>query len=159
FVRKTLAATRNSVTIGEDLLGRRLDVVSIYFEGIDMMGHRFQHCMPPATAACDEAERRRGGRAVEAFYEYQDEAIGRLLAADPGRTVVVVSDHGFRTGADRPRTSLPYTTDQPVEWHDEEGIIVLSGPGVRSGATISSARILDVAPTLLYLAGLPASKT
>src|SRR5206468_3012433 len=87
-----------------------------------------------------------------------DEVLGRLIAAAPGRTVMVVSDHGFRNGDDRPTDYLPYTTGQPVEWHKEYGIFVLSGPGARRGALLEKASVYDVAPTLLYLGGLPAGE-
>ncbi len=39
--------------------------------------------------------------------------------------------------------------------HDEQGIFYAIGPGVRRGATIDGARLLDVTPTLLYQFGLP----
>jgi tetratricopeptide (TPR) repeat protein len=72
--------------------------------------------------------------------------------------VLVVSDHGFRSGADRPQGALPYTTEQPVEWHDRNGIFLLSGPGARRGARLSGPPTLfDIAPTILELVGLPAS--
>src|SRR5207245_825318 len=67
--------------------------------------------------------------AVTGSYVRQDDLIGRILrAAGPGTTVMVVSDHGFKTGSDRPADVLPFTTQQPVEWHRENGIFILSGP-------------------------------
>ena len=39
--------------------------------------------------------------------------------------------------------------------HQPDGIFVDAGPGIRSGATIEGARIVDVAPTVLYALGLP----
>lgn len=39
--------------------------------------------------------------------------------------------------------------------HDEVGIFYAVGPGVRRGATVEGARLLDVTPTLLYQSGLP----
>src|SRR5262249_5854776 len=102
LVRRTLAVTHNYEAIALDLLRRDLDVVGVYFEGIDMMGHRFQHCLPPRMSLCPDAEYEKEQGAVTAFYEYQDEVLGRLVAAATGRVVVVVSDHGFRNGADRP---------------------------------------------------------
>jgi len=157
-VRKVLAATRNYETIALDLLHKGLDMVAVYFEGIDMIGHRFQHCMPPRMAICSQEEFERSKHAVASFYEYQDEVLGRLLAASPGRTVLVVSDHGFRSGEDRPQASLPYTTGQPVDWHYELGVVVLSGPGVKQGALLKDPTVYDIAPTLLALAGLPAAE-
>ncbi len=38
--------------------------------------------------------------------------------------------------------------------HDREGMFILSGPHVRKGARVD-ASVLDIAPTLLYLGGLP----
>jgi len=39
--------------------------------------------------------------------------------------------------------------------HRPEGILVLHGPGVRTGHRAASARIIDVAPTILHWMGLP----
>jgi predicted AlkP superfamily phosphohydrolase/phosphomutase len=39
--------------------------------------------------------------------------------------------------------------------HDMDGILVLSGPGIKPGTTVSGARLEDVAPTMLYLLGEP----
>ncbi len=40
-------------------------------------------------------------------------------------------------------------------YHRPDGIVVAAGPGIARGARVSGARLLDVAPTLLYLAGAP----
>jgi tetratricopeptide (TPR) repeat protein len=153
-----LTGTRNYAAIASDLAARHPDLTSVYFEGIDMIGHRFQHCMPPRLAICAEADAARFGDAVTGFYEAQDRFLGQVVdAAGPGTTVLVVSDHGFRSGAARPADVVPYTTEQPVEWHDPEGIFLLSGPGARRGARLATRPTLfDVAPTVLHLLGLPA---
>jgi len=39
--------------------------------------------------------------------------------------------------------------------HDTEGIFVAAGPEVRAGEDVEGARLLDVAPTILHLMGLP----
>ncbi|HKQ80563.1 MAG TPA: alkaline phosphatase family protein [Blastocatellia bacterium] len=39
--------------------------------------------------------------------------------------------------------------------HDPKGMMILYGPGVRSGCSIAEANNLDIAPTLLTLMGLP----
>jgi len=39
--------------------------------------------------------------------------------------------------------------------HDERGILVLHGDGIRRGARLPDCRLVDVAPTLLQAAGLP----
>jgi len=154
-----LAGSKNYAAIAADLAGRRLDLTAVYFEGIDMMGHRFQQCMPPRMALCPEEDFRRYQDAVTGFYVRQDELLGTILkAAGPETTVMVVSDHGFKTGADRPLDVLPFTSQQPVEWHREDGILILSGPGARRARLGPRATLFDIAPTLLYLLGLPASE-
>jgi predicted AlkP superfamily phosphohydrolase/phosphomutase len=66
---------------------------------------------------------------------------------------MILSDHGFRVGDDRPNFP-PSTKGQPEEWHRGWGIVVLNGPGV-SVKPLPPSSIFDVAPTLLYLSGLP----
>jgi predicted AlkP superfamily phosphohydrolase/phosphomutase len=39
--------------------------------------------------------------------------------------------------------------------HRMHGILVASGPEIRAGETITDARIVDLAPTILHLMGLP----
>ena len=153
-----LTGTRNYAAIAAELVARHPDLTSVYFEGIDMIGHRFQHCMPPRLAICSDADAARFGDAVTGFYEAQDRYLGQVVdAAGPGTTVLVVSDHGFRSGPARPADIVPYTTEQPVEWHDPEGIFLLSGPGARHGVRLATRPTLfDVAPTVLHLLGLPA---
>jgi predicted AlkP superfamily phosphohydrolase/phosphomutase len=40
--------------------------------------------------------------------------------------------------------------------HDERGILILHGPGIRQGVRLPDVRLVDVAPTLLAAAGVPA---
>jgi predicted AlkP superfamily phosphohydrolase/phosphomutase len=39
--------------------------------------------------------------------------------------------------------------------HDLEGILLAAGPGMRAGASVTGARLMDLAPTILYTLGLP----
>src|SRR5262249_36317439 len=53
---KILTAARNYQSAALDLLGRgRFDLLAVYFEGIDLVGHRFQHFRPPRMAMVEEA--------------------------------------------------------------------------------------------------------
>lgn len=40
--------------------------------------------------------------------------------------------------------------------HRDEGIFLAEGPGIRPGVTLQGAQIIDVAPTILHLLGVPA---
>jgi tetratricopeptide (TPR) repeat protein len=155
FVTRMLAAMRTYHNVAKDLIRSGIPFVAVYYEGVDIMGHRFQHYLPPKMAMVSEAEYERFKDAVPRWYEYQDALLGDLLSAvTRDTTVVVISDHGFLTGADRPEGLLPYTKGQPVEWHRDWGILAMSGPLVRAGELPPSS-IYDIAPTLLYLEGLP----
>jgi tetratricopeptide (TPR) repeat protein len=155
-----VTGTRNYAAIAADLAARHPDLTAVYFEGIDMMAHRFQHCLAPRLPICPPADFARFQDAVTGFYGLQDRLLGEVIdAAGPGTTILIVSDHGFRSGSARPADLLPYTTEQPVEWHDPEGIFVLSGPGARRGVRLGERPTLfDIAPTVLHLLGLPAGE-
>lgn len=154
---RILTATRNYEAASLDLLGRGpFAFAGFYFEGIDLVGHRFQHFLPPKMEMVSEEEYRKFHRVVTEFYVDQDRLVGDLVEkSGPGTTVMVLSDHGFKSGARRPEGLLPYTVDQPVEWHREDGVFILSGPGAGRGRLLEPATLFDVAPTTLALLGVP----
>ena len=135
----------------------RPDLLAVYFQGIDEVSHRFMHYAPPARMRVPPAEARRFGGTVEAFYREQDRLLEPLVAARPGETppvVMVVSDHGFLSGAARPPRPADEFEGGAADWHRLHGIFILSGPGVRR-ADLGTASLYDVFPTLLHLCGLP----
>jgi tetratricopeptide (TPR) repeat protein/predicted AlkP superfamily pyrophosphatase or phosphodiesterase len=137
----------------------RPDVLSVYYEGIDTACHTYLRFAPPDLPTTTPAERERFGGTAEAFYRYQDRLLGELLSAVGEATVLIISDHGFLTGADRPHRA--HSGREAVEaprWHRSDGVIMALGPGVQRGATIEGATIRDVAPTVLALAGVPPSQ-
>lgn len=88
-------------------------------------------------------------RILEPVYRYEDELLGRLVAAvGPDVNVIIVSDHGFTWESDG--------------WGHEEsappGIFLAMGPDFRAGVELSPVRLYDVAPTVLHLLGLPVAR-
>ncbi len=79
---------------------------------------------------------------------------GPLASAAPD--VVYAAAPGLSVGNEQKRNLAP------LAWrtgeHDRYGILVAYGPAVRAGTTVEGARLMDLAPTILYLAGaaLPA---
>jgi predicted AlkP superfamily phosphohydrolase/phosphomutase len=65
----------------------------------------------------------------------------------------------FAPGVTAPVNSLGHTVVEPSGWksgdHGMQGILVAYGPGVRQGARIAGARLIDVAPTVLHTLGVP----
>jgi predicted AlkP superfamily phosphohydrolase/phosphomutase/Tfp pilus assembly protein PilF len=156
---KILASARSYHAIGLDLLRRgQPDLFSVYYQGIDEVCHRFAHAMPPKMEMVTPEEYAAWRDAVFAFYAWQDARLGELLAAlDPQTTVIVMSDHGFKNGSSRPTDEPPYIEGKPGLWHRRYGILIMAGPGIRRGR-LDTSNLADVAPTILYLAGLPVAQ-
>lgn len=81
---------------------------------------------------------------------HKETLIAKLLARAraEGAYLLVVSDHGFRM------STKGYTHYGLAEGDPPDGILALCGPGVKPGLRIE-ADVYDVAPTVLYLKGLP----
>jgi len=132
------------------------DLFAVYYEGIDEVSHLFSHCSTPALAICKPGMAGAFDDTVNAFYRIQDELIGELLSrVRPETVVAIVSDHGFRSGGDRPAKLSPHIRGgRAVQWHRLSGILLLSGPPILPGQ-LPTTTLRDIAPTLLYLSGLP----
>jgi predicted AlkP superfamily phosphohydrolase/phosphomutase/Tfp pilus assembly protein PilF len=156
---RILASTRNYQTAALNLLSEgQPDLMMIYFQGIDEVGHRFAHMMPPKMAMVSDEDYRQFHSVMEAFYRYQDRLVGELLQkADPKSLVIVLSDHGFKNGPGRPTDDPPYIEGKPGKWHRLYGVFILAGPGVKPGQ-LDTVSLLDVAPTILAASGLPVSQ-
>jgi predicted AlkP superfamily phosphohydrolase/phosphomutase/tetratricopeptide (TPR) repeat protein len=153
---KILAATHNYHRIALDLLAdEQADLTAVYYQFLDEVCHRFMHFSAPRMDGVDPQDARRYGQAVERAYRYQDELLGELLAAaDPDSTVIALSDHGFLNGPDRFVGETADVEGQPGRWHRRYGVLVMAGPPV-THRKLETSSLLDVAPTVLYLAGLP----
>jgi predicted AlkP superfamily phosphohydrolase/phosphomutase/Flp pilus assembly protein TadD len=135
----------------------RPQVLFTYIEATDSVAHLFGHLFRAGPLSGELAEQQRKfGQAVERMYVRADEILGEYLQAmDADTTLLVLSDHGFELGAlpDDPSTTRDMRRVSE-RFHREQGILYLYGRGVKRGR-IDGARILDVAPTVLALAGLP----
>ena len=132
----------------------------VFFDAIDTMGHHFMQFAPPRMDHVTAREAREFGGVMDAVYEWHDRALRDLLeAAGPQTTLILLSDHGFHSDHLRPVLGeLPPERRAELEasWHRPMGMLVMSGPGVRAGASPALPIILDIAPTALALLGLPA---
>ncbi len=127
------------------------DFGAVYYECIDQLGHEFMPFHPPRLPEVPAREFEWYRHVMERAYMLHDEMLGQLVAlAGPEANVLVVSDHGFESGTRRPRGPV-----EPARWHRTQGICVLHGPGVVADARIEGGTLLDIAPTVLALFGLP----
>lgn len=80
---------------------------------------------------------------------------------DDAPDIALLAEDGFyfAEGIERPVLRPNGTKDTEKSGnHHVDGIVALFGEGVRPGLTLDGARIVDVAPTVLHLMGLPAQK-
>ncbi len=92
-------------------------------------------------------------RAMEPVYRYMDNLLKKYMS-DPkfkDAYFFIMSDHGFSL---YPGGYNHY--DLPREMDAPPGILLVNGPSVRPGKI--SACIYDIAPTILYLFGLPVDR-
>jgi len=158
-LRRIVSATRTYMGSGLVLAGERPDLLMVYLEGTDTIGHLLAPYMPPPTREVDAADADVYARAVPKYFEAVDRWIGRYLEACPleEHIVLVVSDHGIKWHDERP-THLSGTAGPTAPlWHAEDAVFAIAGPGVeRRGRVAAAASVFDIAPTVAALLGIPA---
>jgi arylsulfatase A-like enzyme/Flp pilus assembly protein TadD len=143
--------------------GQTVDSALAWLESAPKRFFLFLHLYDPhAPYEPPEPHRSRHlGRPYDGEVAYADAELGRLLAAvsarfPDGRSLVAITaDHGESLGEHGEPTHAftLYDATQRVP-------LLLAGPGVPSGLVVSQlARLADVTPTLLELAGLRALET
>ncbi len=156
-----VGATRVQQRIARELYDRHLpELMVLYLEGTDGIGHVFASMVPPRMECTPEADFARFHGAVDAYYALIDKLIGQWMrrAQEDGATLIVNSDHGFKWGADRPceRSSLNPAT--AAFWHRLDGVFAAWGANVKGGQPRGKATVYDVAPTVSALLGLPVDR-
>jgi tetratricopeptide (TPR) repeat protein len=134
------------------------DVMLVYIEAPDSTSHLFGHLFRAEGLSGELAEQqRRYGSAVEEMYRFTDGLVGEFLEVlDDRTTLMVLSDHGFQLGALHDDPSRTRDLRRVSErYHRDHGILYLYGNRVKPGARLAQPSILDVAPTLLALTGVP----
>ncbi len=141
------------------LADEKPDLMAVYFEETDSVGHLFVPYEPPRMPGVTEEEMGKFGGAMDAAYRHIDDILGELMAAAGNDyNIVVLSDHGFKTAASRPRSAPPPREPGAARWHRLNGVLLMWGPQVKRGVTLNGASVLDITPTVLALMGLPVAK-
>ena len=157
--RWALATAMSYRDVGLELWRQdRPDLALVYIEGTDSTSHLFGHLFRAEGLGGElKEQQRKFGRAVEEIYFFADRFLGEYLAAmDERTTLVVLSDHGFELGKLHDDPSKTRDLRRVSErFHRLEGILYLYGHRVKQHARIDRASILDVAPTVLALLGVP----
>ncbi|KAA3612715.1 MAG: hypothetical protein DWQ01_03135 [Planctomycetota bacterium] len=146
------------------LLEDRSRLVVFYCEGTDSVQHHYYQYRADSLEGArlmyergEEPERLRD--MVDNYYRLADRWLGELLeAAGPEWNIMVVSDHGHRH---------TYENSKRLSDHKGGGLYVVAGPDFQQGSWPEPAiwqnwglmpkepSILDLAPTMHYLFGVP----
>lgn len=153
---KILAETSTIQAVATALMQHEpWDFMGVYFDGIDHFCHGFMQYHPPRLPWVKEEDFEFFKDVITGVYRFHDMLLGVLLElAGPETTVILLSDHGFHSGKMRPMI-LPNEPAGPADEHRGFGILAMRGPGVRQDELIHGATLLDIAPTVLTLLGLP----
>lgn len=147
-------------------LARRMDLdyFTLYLPGPDDVQHFFwTHTFGEGDAEVAPEVARYFQDVVPNYLRFLDFVLGEAQTIfDPDETVfVITSDHGL--GPWREHASLskyfpflgkgrhPFNTGN----HRRDGVFLLAGPGVAPGDRAAASSDVDIAPTILYLLGLP----
>lgn len=155
---RIVGATRTQQRIARELYDKNLpDLMLLYLEGTDAIGHVFAPYVPPKMACVSDSDFNRYRRAVDEYYGLVDSVLGQWMrrADEDHATLIVNSDHGFKWGEDRPceRSSLNPST--AAYWHRLDGVFVAYGARVSPNRERGRASVFDVAPTAAALLDLP----
>ncbi|MCS7182006.1 MAG: alkaline phosphatase family protein [Thermoanaerobaculum sp.] len=153
---KLMAATISVERLTEKELQQGRDAIFAYLEGTDTVGHLFAPYRAPALPGTDPLLVARFGQVVDRYMARVDAWIGRVYRQlGPNDSLVILSDHGFTWGADRPRVPSGAHTATAVWWHRPVGVFIAISPQVAPSPGRGRMSVYQVAPTLLALAGLP----
>jgi len=153
---RTLAECRSIQAASTWLIDRqRWDFFAVYFEALDHFCHSFMRYHPPRQSWVGKRDFELYHNVISMACQLHDEILGELLAkAGEDATVIVMSDHGFHPDHLRP-SSIPDIPAGPAIEHREFGVLAMRGPRIKKDAALDGASVLDIAPTILTLYGLP----
>lgn len=102
-----------------------------------------------------------GEKAVERVYRAEELYHGPMLGSAPDLVIHWRNTEYQPTESDRDKDSVFVTRwREYMNWpttggHRLDGVLIAAGPGIRAGATVGGARIIDLLPTWLRCLGQP----
>jgi predicted AlkP superfamily phosphohydrolase/phosphomutase len=151
---------RDSLMFTKYLLNRhkKLNLVLVYFEGIDIFSHMFW-CFRNSKECIGLKKEyirlfKHYSNMLDNYYMLIDIYLGEILQyLNHNDRLIVCSDHGFQVKDDciQQLQNGNILTGE----HGPEGIFIIYGKNIRKHTVVKHVSLLDVLPTVLYLNRMP----
>ncbi|WP_339634225.1 alkaline phosphatase family protein [Bizionia echini] len=134
------------------------DFMAVYYDLIDHFCHGFMKYHPPKLQSVPQDLFDIYKDAVVSSYRIQDMMLERTMElVDDDTTIIVMSDHGFESDHKR-IVKMPKYQAAPALEHRQFGMFVAAGPNIKKNEKVFGLGLIDIAPTLLHMFGLPVGK-
>lgn len=131
------------------------DFAAVFFPTLERICREFIYYHPPRMADVSLGIFRLYRDVVTSAYRFQDLLLSRLLEfVGPDDTVILVSEHGYLSGESRPDCGPDGITNHAA-WRRSTGLLAMRGPDTRRDELVFGGNVLQIAPTILTLFGLP----
>lgn len=142
------------------------------YYGLDVLGHSFtRYAEPDHFGDLRPQEVRRYGALLDRYTAFLSRLLGEVARGPnpqkgagltrPGEILILVSTYGMEPVPLRRRILEALLGDPMLSGTHSgapDGFILAVGDGIKTGAVVTGASILDVTPTVLYLMGLPVAR-
>ncbi len=122
----------------------------------------YKYSFPHLFGSLDQEEINRYGQVIEKYYQFYDQLLGKYLAnLKEDETLVVFSTHGMEPLPLWKRLVEWILGNPQVSGHFEfapDGVIFFYGQEIIRGQSLDQVRLIDIAPTLLCILGLPVAR-
>lgn len=138
-------------------------VLALFLEGLNQVEIFFyKYSFPHLFGDIDQNEISQYGPIIEKYYQFYDQLIGKYLAnLKENEILIVFSMHGMEPLPLWKRLVEWALGNPQVSGHFEfapDGAIFFYGQDILKGQSLEKIRLVDLAPTLLYLLGLPVAR-
>jgi len=158
-LRRILIETRVYDTLAREwLTNEDPDLLLVYIQGTDSIGHVFAPYAPPRQNTITESDFTRYRDVAARYFAAVDRMIDAYarLAASSGSVLVIASDHGFKWSEGRPSMLSSVANATAARWHTDDGIYLIWGRDVQSSKGHAGAGTVEqICATLMSLLGLP----
>lgn len=134
----------------------------VFFSGLDTVEHRFWKFSRPEQPLIEEESSPLYSMVIERYYDYYDSIIGSFLSAmKEDEILLIYSPHGMSPIPLWKRIlNFIYGSEEISAYHDNapDGIAIFTGASINKAGFQGEIKLVDLAPTLLYLMGFPVAR-